>query len=312
MPVDSALGVLPRVAVLLATHNGCRWLAEQLDSVLAQTDVEVEVFARDDASTDGTAQWLAERAVSEPRLTVIPSDGASGSAATNFYRLIQLAPTDFKFYAFCDQDDIWEPTKLASHVRLSVALAVDGISSNVTSFTPAGEQSLVRKDFPQQRFDYLLESPGPGSTFLMSNRLLALARNYLDSPDAATPPQYHDWLLYVLARAHGWSWHIDAAPTVKYRQHNSNVMGANVGARSAFSRLTLVRKQWHRGQAQLLTRVALSVANDEQRVELLQMRELIDHRTLRARFALARRAGQLRRRPRDQCIIALLIGAGVW
>jgi rhamnosyltransferase len=312
MPADSTSGVLPRVAVLLATHNGRRWLPEQLDSVLAQADVEVEVFVRDDASTDGTAEWLAKRAASESRLTVFASDGASGSAAANFYRLIQLAPTDRQFYAFCDQDDIWVPTKLSSHVKLSAALTVDGVSSNVTSFTPDGNESLVRKDFPQRQFDYLLESPGPGSTFLMSNRLMALARDYLNSPEAADPPQYHDWLLYVLARAHGWAWHIDSVPTVEYRQHDANVMGANVGARSALSRLSLVRKQWHRGQASLLTRVALSVADDEHRPELLRMRQLVDRRNLRARWSLARRASQLRRRPRDRWIIAVLIGAGVW
>ena len=312
MPADSTSGVLPRVAVLLATHNGRRWLPEQLDSVLSQSGVEVEVFARDDASTDGTAEWLAQRAESEPRLTVIPSDGASGSAAANFYSLIQLAPADREFYAFCDQDDIWVPTKLASHVRLSTSLGVDGVSSNVTSFTASGERSLVRKDFPQRRFDYLLESPGPGSTFLMSNRLVALARDYLESPGETDPPQYHDWLLYVLARAHGWTWHIDSVPTVEYRQHDANVMGANVGAHSAFSRLSLVREQWHRSQARLLVRIALSVAPDEHRPELLRMRELVDQRNLSARLALVRRASQLRRRPRDQWIIALLIGASVW
>lgn len=312
MPADLTPGVLPRVAVLLATHNGRRWLPEQLDSVLAQEGVEVEIFARDDASTDGTAEWLVDRAASEPRLTVIPSDGASGSAAANFYRLVQLAPADREFYAFCDQDDIWIPTKLVTHVRLSQELGADGVSSNVTSFTAEGERSLVKKDFPQRRFDYLLESPGPGSTFLMSNRLIAVTRELLDAAGAAPLPQYHDWLLYVVARAKGWTWHIDAAPTVEYRQHDANVMGANVGARSAFSRLTLVREQWHRGQARLLTSIALRVADDAHRRELEQMSELFEKRNLRARFALARRAAQLRRRPRDQWIIALLISTGVW
>ncbi|MGV8913429.1 MAG: glycosyltransferase [Rhodoglobus sp.] len=312
MPADLTSGVLPRVAVLLATHNGRRWLPEQLDSVFAQEGVEVEVFVRDDASTDGTAEWLAERAASEPRLTLSPSGDASGSAAANFYRLVQLAPTDFEFYSFCDQDDIWVPTKLASHVQLIRTLGADGVSSNVTSFAASGERSLVKKDFPQRRFDYLLESPGPGSTFLLSNRLATLTRDYLNSPAAATPPEHHDWLIYVLARAHGWIWHIDAVPTVEYRQHDANVMGANVGARSALSRLALVRKQWHRGQARLLVRIALSVADDAHTPELKRMRDLVDQRNLRSRFALARRAGQLRRRPRDQWIIALLIGAGVW
>ncbi|MGV8876254.1 MAG: glycosyltransferase [Rhodoglobus sp.] len=312
MPADNTTGKLPRVTVLLATHNGRRWIEEQLHSVFAQVDVEVEVFARDDASTDGTAEWLAAHAIIEPRLTIVSSDGASGSAAANFYRLMQLVPSDRTFYAFCDQDDLWVPTKLASHVRLSVSLDADGVSSNVTSFTAEGKRSLVRKDFPQRRFDYLCESPGPGSTFLISNRLLTLARHYLASPEGKKPPQYHDWLLYVLARAHGWTWHISSVSSVDYRQHDSNVMGSNVGARSALSRLSLVRQQWHRGQAQVLAVAALSVADDQQRDALVQMQNLLSRRSLPARWALARRAAQLRRRPRDQWIIGLLIGAGVW
>ncbi|MEV8253429.1 glycosyltransferase [Rhodoglobus sp. NPDC076762] len=312
MPANYTPGATPRVAVLLATHNGRRWLPEQLDSVLNQVGVEVHVFARDDASNDGTAEWLTEQAAKEPRLTVLPSDGASGSAADNFYRLVRLAPTDAEFYSFCDQDDIWVPTKLATHIRMLHKHSVDGVSSNVTSFSANGDRVLVKKDYPQRAFDYLLESPGPGSTFLMSNRLMALTRNYLSSAAGSSTPQHHDWLIYVLARAHGWSWYIDSYPSVEYRQHDANVMGANVGARSALARISLVRQQWHRQQAQLLARVALSVADGAQVEALNQLRDLVDSRSLRARVRLARRAGQLRRRPRDQWIIALLVLGGIW
>jgi rhamnosyltransferase len=306
--------VVPRIAVLLATHNGRRWLPQQLDSILDQAGVAVRVFALDDASTDGTAEWLAERAATEPRLTVLPSQGRAGSAAANFYRLLVSAPVDDnELVTFADQDDIWLPGKLARHARLAREEGYDGVSSNVTSFTPSGTRTLIRKSFPQREYDYLLESPGPGSTFLMSLRLVELVRELLaDEGGVARSVDYHDWLVYAVARARGWSWHIDETPSVDYRQHDDNAMGANVGARSAASRLRLIREHWHRNQAALLARIGVGVAGDSTRMGLERMLELLTARGIRARWALARQSGQLRRRRRDQWIIALLIATGVW
>src|SRR3982750_2765386 len=101
-PESSA--VVPRITVLLATHNGRRWLPDQLASILDQQGVAVTVVALDDESTDGTPAWLAERAAADPRLVVLPSQGRAGSAAANFYRLIVSANADdADFLAFADQ-----------------------------------------------------------------------------------------------------------------------------------------------------------------------------------------------------------------
>ena len=302
-------GELPRVVVLLATHNGAAWLPEQLASILGQEGVEVRVVAMDDDSTDGTPDLLAEVARAEPRLTVLEGKGRGGSAAANFYRLIRsIELVDGELVAFADQDDVWMPGKLQRHAHLIASRNLDGVSSNVTSFTPDGKRTLIRKSFPQREFDYLLESPGPGSTFLMTPRLIALAKQQLSG--LAATVDYHDWLLYALARASGWAWHIDDRSTVDYRQHAGNAMGANVGARSALSRLRLIRERWHRGQAILLAQVAREIAPVAIRDGLDELLALLEGRG--GRRALARRSGQLRRRPRDQRIIALLIMLGIW
>ena len=301
----------PKIAVLLATHNGRRWLPEQLESILGQSDVDVRVIAMDDGSTDGTPAWLAEQAAAEPRVTVLADDGTGGSAAANFYRLIATATfAPDELVAFADQDDLWMPGKLARHASL-IEAGNDGVSSNVTAFSADGRRSLIRKSFPQREFDYLLESPGPGSTFLVTQRLITLTRSVLANGPAASV-DYHDWLIYALARAHGWSWHIDEESTVDYRQHDENAMGANVGTRSAFSRLSLIRERWHRGQATLLARIGLAVAADSVRPGLESMLALFEAHGLRARLALASRSGQLRRRPRDRRIIGALISTGIW
>lgn len=311
-PGSNPLGV-PQVLVLLATHNGARWLNEQLDSILNQEAVQVRVVALDDGSTDGTIEWLAQRAATEPRLTVLDDDGTGGSSAINFARLIMAArPYEGELIAFADQDDVWHPRKLARHAVILAQRAVDGVSSSVTSFTAQGKRTLIRKDYPQRDFDYLLESPGPGCTFLITARLLERTSQALRSSEHARRVDFHDSLVYALARASGWGWFIDGEASIDYRQHDSNVMGSNVGLRSAVARLKLIREHWLRNHSILLTKVAQSVAPAEVQPELGRILSLLQGRGVRTRFALAREARRLRRRPRDQRIIGLLIAIGVW
>lgn len=327
---------LPRVTVLLATFNGLRWLPEQLASILNQNGVDLRVVALDDESTDGTREWLVEQAALDSRLMVLPSQGSSGSSAANFYRLIDWAAGLDKLdqrdaldqrnspdqrnkldqrdelFAFADQDDVWRPGKLARHAHLLSEERLAGVSSSVTSFTASGERTLVRKDYPQRRLDYVFESPGPGSTFLITSDLLKLVADRLAVSEWARQVDFHDSLIYAIARGSGGRWLIDGEPSVDYRQHDDNVMGSNVGLRSAFARFTLIREHWLRNHATLLARAALEVATDETRSAITNILTLLTTSGPRARFALAKQSKELRRRPRDQRIVGLLIAAGVW
>lgn len=301
------------IAVLLATHNGVRWLDEQLASILSQEGAQVRVIALDDASTDGTPELLARWAERDSRVEVMAPMGASGASAANFYRLIQHAPVrEDEYVSFADQDDVWLPGKFARHLELLRAGA-DGVSSSVTSFWPDGRRELVRKNYPMRQWDYLFESPGPGSTFLLNQKVFRLVREVLRSGDAdAHGVDYHDSLTYALARASGATWRIDDWPSVDYRQHGGNVMGANSGLRSKVERLRLIGRRWHRGQAQRMARAGLRVAAPELAAGLSELVELTEHTGPRARLKLARMGDQLRRRPRDRRILVGLISIGVW
>ena len=89
-------------------------------------------------------------------------------------------------------------------------------------------------------------------------------------------------------------------------------MGANVGAASARRRLGLIANRWHRREAELLTRVGLEVATGDLHTDLERMLELFERTGPRGRIPLLRRAGALRRRPRDQAIIGALVALGIW
>ena len=304
----------PRVQVLLASYNGRRWLAEQVDSVLSQQGVDVELVVSDDMSSDGTWQWWQERAAEEPRIRLLARTGANVGAAANFYRLLaEVEVGDGDLIALADQDDVWLPGKLAAQAALLQAGCADGVSSNVTAVGPDGSRARLRKDFPQRRFDFLFEGPGPGCTFLFSARLARQVQRLLrDDRSSARRVDFHDWLVYGVCRAKGWPWAIRPTPTVDYRQHTGNAFGANLGVRSAVHRLGLVRNDWHREQAVVMTRVALEVAPEQRQAELSALLKLLTGRGFTERARLLGQAPQLRRRPRDRVLIGALIAAGVW
>ncbi len=302
----------PRVVVLLATYNGARFLVPQLDSLLSQEGVEVRVVASDDGSTDDTPSLLARYAAADGRVTVLPPRPATGRPAANFARLLRDAASGEDLVALSDQDDIWFPDKLARQVR-EIARGASGVSSNVLAFDSSGGTRLVRKAFPQRAFDYLCESPGPGSTFLLTPQLARRCVEVLaDADGPAARMDYHDWLIYGVCRALDRRWVILDEPTLRYRQHDDNVMGAHVGWRSRLARLRLVASDWHREQAVLMTEVALSVADPGQREQLRVLQRLLADRGPRARLALSLRTSQLRRRPRDRWALAAMVLGGLW
>jgi rhamnosyltransferase len=336
------------VTVLMATYNGTPWLGAQVSSILDQRGVRVELVVSDDGSEDGTWEWLEALAESDERVHLLgrasptaaggtgpdgavraaadsgatdpgPPGGTSavrghGAPAANFYRLLREAELgDGRLVAFADQDDVWHAGKLAAAAALIRTGQADGVSSDVVAFDEGGKRHLVRKSYPQRRFDYVFEGAGPGSTILLSSRLAALAREVVVDPAGpAGDVEFHDWLVYALCRARGWPWIIRSEPTVDYRQHSGNAFGANAGLAAARTRFRLIRLGWHRRQSAALVRAVITVASPRDRAQLQALLALLADRRWAARRSLARRCGQMRRRARDRWIMGALVLAGVW
>jgi rhamnosyltransferase len=301
------------VLVLLATYDGAAHLEEQLDSILGQDGVEVRVLVSDDGSKDGTVELLARIAAADSRVELLPATTPTGRSAANFYRLVRDAhPRDGELVAFADQDDVWVAHKLSTQIELLSQHGAEVVSGSVLAFDERGREHLVRKDYPQRYLDWLTESPGPGCTFLMTQDFLALARRVLSDVPAAVDADFHDSLLYAIGRSAGRTWHIGGEPLVRYRQHATNVLGANQGAGGAARRLRMIRSHWHRSQAIVHATVGLALATPAGSDELEMVLGLLRSTRWRDRWTLARLAPQLRRRPRDRRVMGALIRLGVW
>ncbi len=214
---------LPTVAVLLSTYSGEAFLEAQLDSLAAQESVAVEVFVRDDGSTDGTLAVLAKYAHVWPALAA-PLAGANLGPALSFLELMRSAPGDFDYYAFCDQDDVWLPDKLSRAVQrlgdrpsgepalyCSRVMCVDGELGQLGPSPILGDP----------RFEHLLfENIAFGNTVVMNTGAAEILRSRAPTGGIVM----HDWWCALVISALGVVIY-DERPSVLYRQHRANTIG---------------------------------------------------------------------------------------
>src|SRR6266478_10074439 len=108
----------PTVTILLCTLNGERFLAEQLASLELQTFKNWKLIASDDGSWDRTKSILVafQKSCQPGKVEII--DGPRRGATANF--LFQACAENLvsEYYAFCDQDDVWDADKLARAINV--------------------------------------------------------------------------------------------------------------------------------------------------------------------------------------------------
>jgi rhamnosyltransferase len=248
--------VIPKVLVLLAAHNGARWIAEQVESILNQAEVDVSLVISDDGSTDDTGAELRPY-VDDARICWLSPPRPTGSAAQNFLWTIGVTPVnDHSYVAFSDQDDLWLPGKLRRACHMLESTSAAGYSCPVTAFWENGREALLRQSSRLTRSDFLLEGAGQGCTFVLTAKVYERMRTFLlQCPIQTSAIRYHDWLIYALSRCWNLKWAFDCVPMLEYRQHAANDTGARASLRAVTKRLALIMDGWY--LMQLLTIAAI-------------------------------------------------------
>ena len=230
-----------KFAILLAAHNGRKYIFDQLFSVLNQVEVSVHIFISVDLSTDSTFELLDHFSRYETRITLLDYGEKFGSAAPNFYRLFNdIDFSTFDYIALSDQDDVWATTKLVTAQHELLFSNSDGYSSDLTAFWNSDRQEYIKKSYPQKRYDYLFESAGPGCTFVLTNKLAIGFQALLRSGPLPIDIHYHDWLIYAFARKSNMNWVIHEWSSIGYRQHDNNQLGVNKGFSALLYRFKLI------------------------------------------------------------------------
>jgi glycosyltransferase involved in cell wall biosynthesis len=260
----------PAVTILLCTLNGERFLTQQLASLEGQTFKNWKLIASDDCSQDRTKSILLafQKSCQPGKVEII--DGPRRGATANF--LFQACAENLvsEYYAFCDQDDVWDPDKLERAIE-ALEQMDSGIPALYGSRTrlidEAGNEIGFSPLFhrkPEFR-SALVQSIAGGNTMVFNQKARELVMFCGADVDVAS----HDWWLYQVTSACGGQVRYDAYPSVCYRQHAHNVIGANISWSAHMHRLHMLQqgrfRHWEDLNVAALTRLRLRMSAENQR-----------------------------------------------
>jgi glycosyltransferase involved in cell wall biosynthesis len=233
--------VEPKIAILLCTYHGQHYLAEQLDSFAAQSHPNWEVWASDDGSEDDTHAILEAYQQKWPADRLSIHFGPAEGFAANFLSLTCKASIEADYYAYSDQDDVWETDKLERAVRWleTVSPNIPALYCSRTRLVDAennviGLSPLFSK--PPSFANALMQNIGGGNTMVFNNAARALLREAGED----TPVITHDWWAYMLVTGCGGKVFYDSYPSLRYRQHDGNLVGMNTTWAARFKRMRML------------------------------------------------------------------------
>ena len=284
----------PSVAVLLSAYNGRSWIQEQVMSILSQKNTSIKIFISVDLSNDKTYELCQDLARRNININLLPYGKKFGGAAKNFFRLMRDVDFScFDYIAFSDQDDIWDENKLFHAIMQIKQDNLDGYSSDVIAFWTNGREKLVKKSFPQKKYDYLFQSAGPGCTYVMKKQSIQRFKKFLiKNWSNVNLVELHDWMVYAYFRSQGMKWKIDSEPLLRYRQHDYNQFGLNSGLKAYSERLLKIRTKWYRNEVKKISDLLNGTCKGDS--------------FLKKSF-LIKNFWNLRRRPRDVIVLLFMI-----
>jgi glycosyltransferase involved in cell wall biosynthesis len=231
-----------RIAILLCTYNGTKFLQEQLDSFTHQFLNSWQLFVYDDASIDNTCNLIKQYQKTVQQTVILQSNPSSKGFAKNFLFAICTTPNDSAdFFALSDQDDIWQKDKLsmATDYLEMIPAEVPALYCSRTQTIDAQEQPLSYSPLFQRTPSFknaLVQCIAGGNTIVFNKAAKILITQASQNIDVIS----HDWWIYLLITAAGGHVFYDPQPRVLYRQHGNNTIGANNYFSAKIARLKLL------------------------------------------------------------------------
>ena len=215
---------MKEITVLMSTYNGEKYILEQLKSLENQKDVLINLFIRDDGSTDNTVQIIKEYKTDKMKIELISAENIG--VRDSFIWLIKNCPYKTEYYAFCDQDDYWLEEKIISAIKF-----MDKDKEKIPKlyysniFVTDENLNIIAKSNYNNIKDILpvalTNNPATGCTIVFNIDLLE---------KIVFPEDYkirmHDWWMYKVCICIGGKIYKDEKSYIFYRQHENNVVGA--------------------------------------------------------------------------------------
>lgn len=237
-----------RIAILMATYNGDKYLRQQIESIINQTYRDFILYIRDDGSCDKTVEIVHDYARRDRRIHLI-SDTINHRGCGDSFKFL-ASNVDADYYLFSDQDDLWNNNKveltlqtLIEHEKIGTPIVVhtdlEIVDENLNTLQPSFFKYTHREPEKASDLKYTCAYPTiTGCTAAFNRKARDL---YIKTPKTWC---LHDQLLGLVVVANGGEIVPIYEQTLKYRQHSSNVLGATA-ERSVLSKFKRIKDSWN-------------------------------------------------------------------
>lgn len=240
-----------KIAILMATYNGEKYICQQIDSILSQTCKDWELYIHDDGSTDNTIAAVESYVEKYPNKIHLIDGKSTGGAKYNFFYL--FGQVEAPYYMTCDQDDVWLDKKIEltydkmltienkADVPCLVYTELRVVDSELNTIADTMSEYQCLDCHKRTINQFILQNSVTGCT-MMVNRALRDKMLRITNIDNTI---MHDWWAALVAAQFGKTAFIDE-PTILYRQHGDNSLGA-----LGINKLSyIVRRVWQKKQIQ--------------------------------------------------------------
>lgn len=216
-----------KVEVLMSTYNGVEYVGRQIDSILKQQNVTVHITIRDDGSNDDTLKVLKQiESINPTRIKII--EGQNIGYKRSFLTLLSFAE-HADYYAFSDQDDIWEVNKLEEAIKLLAGKECVLYTSNLNLYS--SDLHFIRKTRFKEKYCTIYSAFTrylyAGCTFVFDNQIYDIISIFGDINLPASVMPSHDAIVAFTAFSCG-NVLFDERTYIKHiRYENSVTAGGN-------------------------------------------------------------------------------------
>ncbi len=212
-----------KVAVIMSTYNGEKFVREQLDSIINQTYKNVEIVVRDDGSSDNTVAIIKEYQQANKNITL--HEGKNLGFVKSFFELLKLADADY--YSYADQDDVWIENKI--ELAVEELNKLDDSKPNMVfgnSDYYNEDMKFIGKGEKNKKYSFLkalFACCGQGMTMTVNKKTRDMIIE--NNPKSCF---FHDWWTYLLCVGLG-NVAYNNVTTVKYRRRKENATSEGQG-----------------------------------------------------------------------------------
>lgn len=212
-----------KVAVIMSTYNGEKYVEDQLESILDQTYNNIEIVIRDDGSKDNTVNIIKEYQKKYSNIKLY--EGENLGFIKSFFELLKLADADY--YAYVDQDDVWLPSKIKLAVK-----SLDKLDNSKPNM------AFGNSDYYDENMKFMSKGPRNKKYSFLTALFACVTQGMTMTVNKKTRDMiidnmpkscfFHDWWTYLICIGMG-NVAYDNETVVKYRRRKENATSEGQG-----------------------------------------------------------------------------------